>query len=943
MKYSSYFVALSLAWTTSGSLLLAEDFPVPYNTEPADVAPMPAEQAALTAKLPAGFRCEVFASEPDVQQPIAMCFDARGRLWVAECYTYAERPPRWDMELRDRIVVLEDTDNDGRSDKRTVFWDQGQRLTSIAWGPAGVWALCAPELLFIADSDSDLKPDAEPQVLLDGFDATNIGHNVVNGLKLGPDGWLYGRHGITATSLVGPPDFSDSQRATLNCSIWRYHPPTQKFEVFCQGGTNPWGLDWDANGQLFYTNTVIGHLWHAIPGAYYQRMFGAHLNPTAYEVIGHTADHYHWDTGQESWSDIRDGITSSTSALGGGHAHMGCLIYQGGVWPAEYQGKLFTCNLHGNRVNMDILERQGCGYVAHHGPDFMLMQDSWFRGLDLLTGPDGQVWINDWSDTGECHDNSGVHRTSGRIYRVIYDGPERGAATPQRPDWLRARGTGSLSWSAIEQQLSAPDEGQRALAVRWLAEDSPTDATTLERMKTIARQDPSGLVRLEVAAALQRLPIEHRLPLARILAAHASDADDRQQPLMLWYGISEAVPLQPTAAIELVGSTSMSTLRRLVARRLCEQIDEKPASVEQLLTAIVTSPAESLADDVLAGMNEALRGRSQAQAPSNWEKVTSHVQEHGTQSQIALVRELSVLFGDGRAREQLLAIAGDNTLEAGARRSALESLLRNPTPDLLPQLKNWINDKILSREAARGLAFYEGPGISERLINFWQRDAINRTVAIDALISRVPHAMDLVKALDDGSIPRNAITPYQARQIYNLGNEELNSQLRDLWGEIRESPEEKQRELAHWKTILTAEVIGTADPANGKLIYQKSCAACHQLYDEGGKLGPNLTGSDRHNLDYLLGNMIDPNAIVPADYRMTIFVLDDGQVVTGVVAEENQRSITVQQPERQVVLDLERVTARKTTAASLMPEGLLTPLDEKSVRDLVAYLMTTRP
>ncbi|HRQ90021.1 MAG TPA: cytochrome C, partial [Bacteroidia bacterium] len=319
----------------------AAGFPEPYDTEKTDSQPMPAEEAARTAVLPEGFRLEVFAAEPEVRQPIGIAFDGKGRLWVAECYTYAENPRRWDLDLRDRVIVLEDTDGDGKADKRTVFWDQGTRLTSVAVGHGGVWVTCAPQLLFIPDADGDLVPDGEPVVMLDGFDAETIGHNIVNGLKFGPDGWLYGRHGITSTSFVGAPGTPEDERVALNCAIWRFHPERNAFEVFCHGGTNPWGLDWNEDGQLFYTNTVIGHLWHAIPGAYYERMFGAHLNPYAYELIGHTADHYHWDRGSEKWSDIREGISDKTSELGGGHAHMGCIIYKGGVWPEKYHGKLF--------------------------------------------------------------------------------------------------------------------------------------------------------------------------------------------------------------------------------------------------------------------------------------------------------------------------------------------------------------------------------------------------------------------------------------------------------------------------------------------------------------------------------------------------------------------------------------------------------------------------
>ena len=344
--------------------LHADEFPKPFNTEKGE--PMPAEEVARTMELPKGFKCVVFAAEPDVQQPIAMSWDKKGRLWVAENYTYAENPMRWDTKLRDRIIILEDKDGDGKHDGRKVFWEGGSYLTSVEIGYGGVWVLNNGTLSFIADKNGDDVPDGEPEVLLDGFNVKTIGHNIVNGLRWGPDGWLYGRHGITDTSSVGAPGTSADKRVRMNCAIWRYHPTLKILETVAHGGTNSWGHDWNENGDLFMINTVIGHLWHVIPGAYYRRMFGTHLNPHVYEIIEQTADHFHWDTGTEKWDSIRKGISNKTDELGGGHAHVGMLIYQGGLWPKEYYGAVLTCNLHGNRINMDTLERQGCGYVGKH-------------------------------------------------------------------------------------------------------------------------------------------------------------------------------------------------------------------------------------------------------------------------------------------------------------------------------------------------------------------------------------------------------------------------------------------------------------------------------------------------------------------------------------------------------------------------------------------------
>lgn len=917
---------------------LAADFPEPYDTEKEGASPMSAEEAAKTAVLPEGFQLEVFASEPDVRQPIGITFDDKGRLWVAECYTFAENPRRWDLELNDRVTILEDTNGDGKSDKRTIFWDQGKRLTSVAVGHGGVWVTCAPQLLFIPDANGDLVPDGEPIVMLDGFDAETIGHNILNGLKFGPDGWLYGRHGITSTSYVGAPGTPEKERIAMNCAIWRFHPERKTFEVFCHGGTNPWGMDWNEDGQLFYTNTVIGHLWHAIPGAYYERMFGAHLNPLAYEYIGHTADHYHWDRGSEKWSDIRDGISDKTSELGGGHAHMGCLIYQGGVWPKEYHGKLFTCNLHGRRINTETLEREGNGYVGKHGEDFLFMKDPWFRGLDLITGPDGQVWMNDWSDTGECHDNDGIHRSSGRIYRIVYDGPEKGEPTTGWPEWLTSRGRIKVTGADIEQLLQSPDEAKRAIGVRWFGEDliKLQAKPSILRVFTGPEIMTSGLVRLEVAASLQRLPEETRFLIADLLCKKAEDATDRQQSLMIWYGIAEAVSKYPDEAVKLALASKLPTVTRLITRRLAEDIEKTPGPVNDLLSR--ASDENRLS--ILQGLNEGLKGWSKAPKPGAWDAIAQSGGDDETQT---LIRELSLVFGDGRARDELLAIAANAEADPGARRAAVTNLLRDPTPDLLPKLKEWTNDRVLAREAILGLANYDDAEVPERVLNQWKKDGVHRAVAIDTLVSRASYAKTLLDRIAKGEIPRDAISPFQARQIHSLGDEALIKQVAEVWGELRDTPEAMKSEIANWKNLLTPEALAQADPAKGKTTFAALCGACHKLYGEGGAIGPDLTGSDRHNLDYLLGNIVNPNEVVPADYLLTIFTLNDGRVVSGVVPEQNERTVTVQTPVERISIPADTITKREKLTVSLMPEGMLKTMDETMVKDLMAYLMSRGP
>ena len=582
---------------------------------------VPPADAARRMSLPNGFRATLFAGEPDVVQPIAFTTDDRGRLWVVESFSY----PKWVQEGqqgRDRVIILEDADGDGRHDSRKVFWDKGTNLSGIEVGFGGVWLCATPFLQFIPDRDGDDKPDVnQPEVLLDGWNLEKAQHNVFNGLTWGPDGWLYGMNGIQSYSVVGRPDEPQAQRKHIDCGVWRYHPVTRDFEVFASGTTNPWGLDFDDYGQMFITNCVIAHLWHVLPGAHYKRMYGQDINPYTYKLMDTCADHLHWGGGE--WQESR-GAKGKHGEAGGGHAHVGAMVYLGDNWPPQYRNGLFTCNLHGTRVNHDTLERRGSGYVAKHAPDFLLANNTFFRGLELLYGPDGAVYVSDWSDTGECHDFDGVVAESGRIFKVSYGQhrpvPVDVARLPDaqlvelqlhRNDWhvrharrvlheraasgklapsthaalakildengdvtrkLRALWalyvTNGLDAARLTKLLDHPEEHVRAWAVRLHVEDNQAPADVLARFAEMARSDPSPLVRVHLASALQRLPIDQRWPIAEALASHSGDATDPNLPLMIWYGIEPAVGKDKANAVALMSKVKIPVIREHIARRL---------------------------------------------------------------------------------------------------------------------------------------------------------------------------------------------------------------------------------------------------------------------------------------------------------------------------------------------------------------------------------------
>jgi putative membrane-bound dehydrogenase-like protein len=412
--------ALLLAAATK--LAGAEDAGERAGSAAADRPLEPAE-AARTMVVPEGFTVTCFAAEPDVRQPISFAVDDCGRLWVAEAYNYPERSGR----PADRVVVLEDRDGDGRSDRRQVFFEGLAYATGIEVGFGGVWVMSPPEMLFIPDRNGDGEPDGPPEVLLDGFGTRESAHNIANGFTWGPDGWLYGGHGRTSPSDVGRPGTPAAERLHFDGGVYRYHPTRRVFEGFADGTTNPWGVDFDDYGQAFVSNCVNPHLYHVIEGARFEPWRGRESSRYAYERLPTIADHVHWRGGPVGHE--QRGYIPALRTEGGGHAHSGVLVYLGDSWPERYRNTVLLSNIHGRRLNNDILERQGSSYIARHGEDLMVARDPWFMGVTLRAGPDGSVYVSDWSDTGECHSYKETRRETGRIYRIAY-GRALPAASP---------------------------------------------------------------------------------------------------------------------------------------------------------------------------------------------------------------------------------------------------------------------------------------------------------------------------------------------------------------------------------------------------------------------------------------------------------------------------------------------------------------------------------
>lgn len=571
------------------------------------------DEAVAKMSIPEGFEVSVFASEPDIAEPIGFCFDDRGRLWVAENFNYQTRREHTNEPVS-RIQILEDTDGDGVFDEKKTFTDKLTFTSGLACGFGGVFVGSPPNLTFIPDTDGDDKPDGPPQVLLDGW-GINDRHETLNSFIWGPDGWLYGCHGVFTQSQVGKPGDDVSNRQFIDGGIWRYHPTRKTFEIFARGLSNPWGFDFDDHGQGFATCCVIPHLFHIVQGGVYHKQSRAHINPYIYDDIKTIRDHTHLS------------------------AHGGARFYLADTFPKQYHHRLFMCNIHEHAVLTDIMVPKGSSFIGKHGDDFMPTNDMAWVGFSVEIGPEGGIYILDWHDNDVCG-NAVNFPNSGRIYRIMPQGA-RAIARPNlralsdaqlvqlqmHPnDWyvrqsrtlLQSRAaagklntllvhaqletlfhsataspkrlralwalqvTSGLDHNRLTTLLEHDDAHVRSWAVQFLCDTSrvyafhngskvtpsPVKDAVLKQFASLARDDESPIVRLYLASAVQRLPFADRWMILQGLVSHAEDIADNNLPRMYWFALEPMVPDHPRKALQLAVAGKIPFLQESVARRL---------------------------------------------------------------------------------------------------------------------------------------------------------------------------------------------------------------------------------------------------------------------------------------------------------------------------------------------------------------------------------------
>lgn len=998
------------------------------------------EEARKKMTVPEGYEVRCFAHEPMVQNPVAMTWDHRGRLWVVEAYEYPNGSPHPapfggeakddqyqpvpanclnqesgipNQELpRDRVIILEDTDNNGEADKRTVFV-QGLNLASaILCGDDGIYIGQQPHLIHFRDADGDDKPDAW-RVVLTGFGREDT-HELVNSFCWGPDGWLYMTHGVFTHSKVRRPGQPESEGFKFDAGIGRARPivkqaaslsdstgklpvsPSWEFEVFADGTSNPWGCDYDAAGNFFVSACVIDHFFHMAPGGIYVRQGGAPENPYAYEQLPSIVKHKHFRA-----------------------AYAGVQIYQGGRYPADTHGHAFIGNIHDNAIHEEILTPVGATFKCEPRRDFLRANDGWFRPVSTQTGPDGFLWIMDWCDKYPCYQNAkanpeGVDRERGRIWRVVVQDDKSKTTrdstdldlkklatadlvkTLEHPNnWMRRMARRMLverqdpsakaqltrlvqSRASIPSRLESiwtmsvlnllnnvvvelsevfvadTNPSIQLAVIRAEGEAGPSDMPTPGWLDRVA-QSPDPLVQAAVAVAARQLA---GLPLTvDQIDVAAADPKEIVTPILIsnpkadsrlafsvWMAVEHDFAINSKSAslwlAELAPTTqplsrvlSHKAMRRLCDTRKAENLDlavefcDKIAEHDLLLAHALDGLVKGQEGGVIKPVKEVSASLAKWRSSSN-----ADVRKHA--------QTLAVMWGDAAAVKEMIAVLHDGSKSEKERITVLQSLQKVRTdtvkaglmPLLTPQTST-----ALAVAAIRAAADLGGDAfIAPLLQQSASKDFNVRNAAIEALSNRDTWTKALLNAISEQKVSASGFPAPVRRALATHKDKAIRDLAYEVLGAWQDSSDDVKSLIAQKKQAC---LTGEPDLANGKLLFTATCMVCHEFHGGGQKVGPDLIGSGRSNLDALLANVIDPNQIIGNGYENISVSTKDGRTLAGRIVEDTPGHVKLLGAGGAAqVVPRDQIASLTNTKQSLMPMGFGN-LPDAAFRDLIWYIL----
>jgi putative membrane-bound dehydrogenase-like protein len=562
---------------------------------------LPPEESLRRMVLPEGYVAELVASEPQVRQPIDIRFDERGRLWVVQYLQYpfpagltvtaydqyiraefdrVPLPPPRHVRGADKITILEDQDGDGKFETHKTFVDGLSLATSVLPGDGGVWVMMSPYLLFYPDRNGDDIPDGDPEVHLSGFGIEDT-HSLASSLHWGPDGWIYGATGSTTTLEV-------QGIRLLGQGIWRYHPGTRVFEVFAEGGGNTFSLEFDQYGRAFSgTNNGATRGLHYAQGATYVKGWSKHgpaLNPFLFGFFPHMA---------------HEGYSPRFAQT--------IILYEADALP-QLRGQIVAGMSLTNRVQASAVLPDTSTFRTVDRTVLIATDDKAFRPVDIEQGPDGAIYLADWTDLRLSHLNPADtwDKSNGRIFRIVpkdFVRPPvrdlRRASTPelitvladpnrekreqarrllaQRPETIAAtlqqlidaNASSALEalWvlnlrheiaeAGLRRVLAHPNEHLRRWAVRLLGDPGLVQPATATALARLAQTEPAVEVRSQLASTARRLPAGQAFPILRALLLRDEDAADHHLPLLIWWAIESKADTGREEILTLVSDPAL--------------------------------------------------------------------------------------------------------------------------------------------------------------------------------------------------------------------------------------------------------------------------------------------------------------------------------------------------------------------------------------------------
>ena len=860
------------------------------------------EKAAATLEVHPEFNISLVASEPLINKVMNVDWDEKGRLWVCETPEYPNGrrelnvekwkdsgswTKKYDRDPIDRISILTDTNGDGVMDKKHVFADKLELVTSFCFYKDGVIACAAPDIWFLQDTDGDDTADKRTK-LYTGL-GTGDTHAVINNLRWGNDGWVYATHGYSSGHVTSPDGKQDF--GTDGSGVVRFKPDGSAFEQYASRGGNTWGLDITWDGQVFFTQPTSGnHFLHVVLPEY---VLAKGKLPGVMGTNGMlpkepTYPLMSWP--EQAYVQI-DPVGSYTAAAG-------CAIYEGGAWPAKWNYSYFCTEPTLNIVSHFFVEKDGVTYKAHREAgrektEFIRSKDLWFRPIENRVGPDGALYVVDFYNQAVIHND-----TRGPIH-----GPANAAVRPDRDHYF------GRIWKVQHKQATKvvkkdknlrASMGSDALKAYEAAKTAvQTDAGRQQMLKDYAAaQDDWSRSALIAASTDQALPV---------IEATLANPGLAKFDAFISALLPAALPANADKLINTCASadSKADALKIIILQGIAQQLNDSPALTPELTASLKKLLAKpSLAPAALPLV-------------AKWDKAGVLAAEVKTQtaSLSAKLEDKSAAIADRiTAAKALISIGGEASV------SVVRTLARPDAPVAL--------------QSAIITAMDEKGTVTELVANLNGLKPELRTQAFDAILKRPEASLVLLTAIQNGKIDPKEIGPGNIARLRTHPNKQVAKQANAMIDKLNPNAKAKNELLAQ----LTPEVEKPGDAVKGKLMFTAACAVCHKLGDVGLRdVGPQLTGMGAHGPAELLVHIVDPNREVDPSFWAWNITTKKGETLAGVITTENQASLTLRNQGGDFEIKKDDIATRENTRRSLMPEGL-EALGAETLRDILAFI-----